>query len=383
MMCTKQNDRSCVVSSVEGCGRSLRLCLRSRVSEKQKKACDRSARIDRELGEQGRQEMNVVKILLLGTPESGKSTLVKQMKIIYSRGFTKEELTSFKSAVLDNLLTSMKFVLHGMGVLRINLASRKNKAHAHSILSCVCCVGEDQELLPFVACALCSLWGDQGVRAAAARGHEYQLNDSALYFFENMGRIISPNYIPTEADVLRVRVRTNGIIQTQFSHNNSIYRMYDVGSQRSERKKWFSYFDDVRAVLFVVALSGYDLTLPEHPFMNCLQESLELFATVCSNTHFLKASLILLLNKTDLFCEKILHSGRHLRLYHSNFKGPDFDVNAAARHVAALFVARCTTSGKLVYPHYTNATDTVTVRDVFSAVMNTISRQNLEAVSLL
>ncbi|KAL6477166.1 hypothetical protein MHYP_G00156650 [Metynnis hypsauchen] len=371
------------LTSLQACGRSLRLCLPSSVSEEEKKACERSARIDRELGELGRHEGNVVKMLLLGTPESGKSTIVKQMKIIYSHGFTKEELTSFKPAVLDNLLTSVKFVLRGMGVLRINLANRKNKVHARSVLSCESCVGEDQELLPFVAYAFCTLWGDQGVRSAAARGHEFQLNDSALYFFQNMGRIISPNYVPTESDVLRVRVRTSGIIETQFSHNSAVYRMYDVGSQRSERKKWFSYFDDVRAVLFVVALSGYDLTLPEHPFSIRLQESLELFTTVCNSTNFRKASLILLMNKTDLFCEKILHSGRHLRLYHSDYKGLDYDVNAAARYVTALFVGRCTTSGKLVYPHYTNATDTATVRDVFSAVMNTISRQNLEAVSLL
>lgn len=84
-----------------------------------------------------------------GPAESGKSTLIKQIKIIYSHGFSKPELISFKvsstpcscmfqshhvacfdsqPAVLDNLLTSMKFVLQGMGMLRINLANKKNKA---------------------------------------------------------------------------------------------------------------------------------------------------------------------------------------------------------------------------------------------------------------
>lgn len=93
--------------------------------------------------------------LLSGPAESGKSTLIKQIKIIYSHGFSKPELISFKvpsisctmlspcscmfqshdvacfdsqPAVLDNLLTSMKFVLQGMGMLRINLANKKNKA---------------------------------------------------------------------------------------------------------------------------------------------------------------------------------------------------------------------------------------------------------------
>ena len=41
------------------------------------------------------------------------------------------------------------------------------------------------------------------------------------------------------------------------------FRVVDVGGQRSERRKWIQCFDDVRAVLFVCALSGYDMTLYE------------------------------------------------------------------------------------------------------------------------
>lgn len=40
-------------------------------------------------------------------------------------------------------------------------------------------------------------------------------------------------------------------------------RLYDVGGQRSERRKWLSCFDGIQAVLFVVALSSYDITLME------------------------------------------------------------------------------------------------------------------------
>ncbi|XP_037619292.1 guanine nucleotide binding protein (G protein) alpha v1 isoform X2 [Sebastes umbrosus] len=241
------------------------LCLGTEVTEEEKKARIHSTKIDRDLYEYAKREMNVVKILLLGAAESGKSTLVKQMKIIHSHGFTKQELTSFKPAVLDNLLTSMKFVLHGMGVLRINLANSRNKVHAHSVLSCGRCFDEDQVLFPFLSHALSCLLADQGVRAAASRGYEYELNDSALYFFENLTRITSPDYVPTETDVLRVRLRTTGVIETQFKVNRLIFRMYDVGGQRTERRKWIGCFEDVRAVLFVVSLSGYDMTLVEDP----------------------------------------------------------------------------------------------------------------------
>ncbi|XP_042605102.1 guanine nucleotide-binding protein G(o) subunit alpha-like isoform X2 [Cyprinus carpio] len=304
------------------------------------------------------------------------------MKIIHSHGFTKPELASFKPAVLDNLLTSMKFVLHGMGVLRINLANSKNKVHAHSVLSCGRCFDEEQMLFPFIGHALCCLWADQGVRSAAARGYEYELNDSALYFFENMGRIIVPDYMPSEMDVLRVRLRTTGVIETQFEVKHLVFRLYDVGGQRTERRKWMSCFQDVRAVLFVVSLSGYDMTLVEDPSMNRLQESLKLFSSICNNVFFRSTSMILFMNKIDLFQEKILHSGRHLRHYLPQFRGADCDVDAAARFIASMFVSLNMTS-KLIYHHFTTATDTSNVQVVFQVVMDTIIEENLKSVSLL
>lgn len=54
------------------------------------------------------------------------------------------------------------------------------QVHAHSVLSCGRCFDEDQVLFPFLGHALSCLWADQGVRAAATRGYEYELNDSAL-----------------------------------------------------------------------------------------------------------------------------------------------------------------------------------------------------------
>ncbi|KAG8252802.1 Guanine nucleotide-binding protein subunit alpha-13 [Homalodisca vitripennis] len=144
------------------------------------KARRRSEEIDKQLSELARQERNIVKILLLGAGESGKSTLVKQMKIIHSDGFTRDELRSFRPTVMDNLLSSMKYVLSGMGLLRINLQSAKNKAHAQTILMANSCFDKSFMMLPGVSAALQALWQDRGVRLAVARGYEYELNDSAI-----------------------------------------------------------------------------------------------------------------------------------------------------------------------------------------------------------
>lgn len=46
---------------------------------------------------------------------------------------------------------------------------------------------------------------------------EYQLNDSAAYYLNSLDRISQQNYIPTQQDVLRTRVKTTGIVETHFS----------------------------------------------------------------------------------------------------------------------------------------------------------------------
>ena len=97
-----------------------------------------------------------------------------------------------------------------------------------------------------------------------------------------MGRILAADYLPNEQDVLRSRVVTTGIIETSFRVNKLIYRMVDVGGQRSERRKWIQCFDDVRAVLFICALSGYDMTLFEDGKTVCYASmSVSVFLSVC------------------------------------------------------------------------------------------------------
>ncbi|KAL1482701.1 hypothetical protein MTO96_033619 [Rhipicephalus appendiculatus] len=329
------------------------------LDDEERKARLRSAQIDRQIAELARQECNVIKILLLGAGESGKSTIVKQMKIIHSEGFSDEELRSFRPT------------------------NPKNKMYAQTVLSCQCCFDESMTMLPFVASALKNLWNDKGVRLAVARGFEYELNDSALYLFENMDRVCSEKYMPTPRDVLRARVRTNGIIETHFKIDDIVFRMFDVGGQRSERRKWIQCFDDVKAVLYVVALSGYDMTLQEDPTVNRLHESLKLFSSICNNMFFTDTSMILFLNKLDLFREKILYSDRHLRYYMPDYKGADYDVDSGALFIQHKFQSRNRDPNKVVYPHFTTATDTSNVQVVFQVAMDTVLRGNLRTATLL
>jgi guanine nucleotide-binding protein G(i) subunit alpha len=82
-------------------------------------------------------------------------------------------------------------------------------------------------------------------------------------YLNSLNRLIQSNYIPTQQDVLRTRVKTTGIVETAFTLKKHKFRIVDVGGQRSERKKWIHCFEGVTAVIFVSALNEYDLVLAE------------------------------------------------------------------------------------------------------------------------
>lgn len=82
-------------------------------------------------------------------------------------------------------------------------------------------------------------------------------------YFQDITRLFAKDYVPSDQDILRARLRTTGISETIFDLGQLTYKMFDVGGQRSERKKWIHVFDNVQVVLFLAAISGYDQVLVE------------------------------------------------------------------------------------------------------------------------
>jgi hypothetical protein len=67
-----------------------------------------SRRIERQLKSQEQEDRNMIKLLLLGSGNSGKSTVMKQFKIIHKRGFTTEERKVFRDALWKSAIESMR-----------------------------------------------------------------------------------------------------------------------------------------------------------------------------------------------------------------------------------------------------------------------------------
>ena len=100
-----------------------------------------------------------------------------------------------------------------------------------------------------------------------------------------------------------------------------------------------------------------------------------LFESILSLPWFRKSSIILFLNKMDLFKEKL--SDKPIRDYFPDYSGADGDFNAAASYFANKFRALNRTEGREIYVHYTNATDTNLLNITMQSVQDTIIQNNL------
>ncbi|KAG6835330.1 G protein alpha subunit [Arthromyces matolae] len=214
---------------------------------------------------------------------------------------------------------------------------------------------------------------------------EFYLMDSASYFFGEVLRIGTPGYCPNETDVLRARQKSVGIVETRFALGVLSIHMFDVGGQRSERKKWIHCFESVTSIIFCTALSEYDQVLLEAPTQNRMHESLVLFESVINSRWFLRTSIILFLNKIDVFKRKIGRGGKGsaggLEKYFPEYTGGR-DVNKAAKYILWRFM-HANRARLSVYPHLTQATDTQNIRLVFAAVKETILQNALKDSGIL
>nr|ABC88001.1 GTP-binding protein alpha-i subunit [Schistosoma japonicum] len=341
-------------------------------------AIARSRDIDRTLKADREASCRQAKLLLLGAGESGKSTIVKQMKIIHMSGYTEAECKAYRPVVFSNTIQSMIAILRAMEQLQICCACPNAMNDIAVILNLT---RTDVDVLSEeVFSALKRLWYDPGIQAAVSRSREFQLNDSASYFLDSLDRLSSPDYIPTQQDVLRTRVRTGGIVETHFSFKGLNIRMFDVGGQRSERKKWIHCFEGVTAIIFVVAISEYDLTLAEDQEMNRMMESMRLFSSICNNQWFTETSIILFLNKRDIFEDKIMKSP--LTICFPDYTGGN-NYEEASDYIRSCFEKLNTRSGpKDIYSHFTCATDTSNIQFVFDAVTDVIIKNNLKDCGL-
>ncbi len=289
--------------------------------------------VEAQLKQMEEEEKNHFKILLLGAGESGKSTVVKQVKAIYKGGASKKEKDEYATAIRRNVIESIQTLLDAMKSLSIKFADPTLSEVAAKYED----LDSDATLTEEMSYEIEKIWKDAGVQECYSRRSEYWILDASNYYFANVIRLGEEDYVPTDEDMIMTRVRTTGIVVTEFEDLPQKYQLVDVGGQRSERRKWIHCFDDVKAIIFLEGLSSYHQVLFEDSSVNRMHESLALFGEVVSNPIFESTPIFMFLNKKDLFEDMIKTTS--LKTCFDDFEGPDGEALPALDHIKSKYSA--------------------------------------------
>lgn len=339
-----------------------------------------------------------MKVLLLGAGESGKSTILQQLKILHQDGFSDKELLDYIPVIYSNLFEIGRDLINARTKFEVEngpdgLTSEEIEAFVNynfnldTKLQATEGVMADLQDFQFpteFAATLSKIWESPQTQdlVSGPNSSQFYLMDSAAYFLEKetLDRVTAKGYKPTLQDVLRSRQKTSGIFDTHINMGSNLkLHFFDVGGQRSERKKWIHCFDNVGLVIFCVSLSEYDQFLVEDTEQNRFQESLVLFDNIVNSRWFARTSVVLFLNKIDLFAEKL--KKKPLEDYFPDYNGGD-DINKATKYILWRFV-QLNRANLNIYPHVTQATDTSNINLVFAAIKESILENSLKDTGML
>ncbi|KAF8519463.1 guanine nucleotide binding protein, alpha subunit [Gautieria morchelliformis] len=210
------------------------------------------------------------------------------------------------------------------------------------------------------------------------------------YFLKDLDRITAKDYMPTDDDILRTRIRTLGVSETHFKletgpDKGQTWVVIDVGGSRNQRAAWVPYFDDVNAIIFLASIGDFDQFLKEDRTINCLKDTLELWESIVSNKLLGKAEIILFLNKYDMLSQKI-GAGVVFSKFVTSYKDRN-NAESVGRYLqrkfAALHKQRSSNPTRTIHSHFTSVTNKSSTAALIGYVRVTILRSHLGQTKLL
>lgn len=350
--------------------------------------------VERELKAHAKKHNTQVKVLLLGSGDSGKSTILKQMRVIHNDKFTPQEIESYRQLVFTNIIRGFQMLIDSLPSMGLSVSSEN--APLLELLRSIADLRDGEAYPEPLLQPLQTLWSDPDVQRGWLRANEAALPENLQYFFSDLPRVFQRDYAPNTQDIIRCRAQTTGITETVFKLRGHELHLVDVGGQRAERRKWIHCFQDVTTILFLVSLNGYDQCLFEDSNANQMQDAMAIWDSICDLEYFRSTNIILFLNKNDLFTEKVKTSP--IRRYFPDYEGPEADAAEGRNYFRRRFLklsARAAQNASAsaspgkppprkreIYTHYTNATDTALLRVVMAAVEDTIISQSIRDLML-
>lgn len=148
-------------------------CLRFKFNPEELEQRYRSLEIDRVIEKDKQRIKRQVKLLLLGAGESGKSTFLKQMRIIHGLKFEPEVLKEYQGVIYGNIVKGMKVLIDARDKLQISW--QENKDQDAELVMRIDHDDVDYKTFRYIAPALLKLWADHAIKRAFERRSEFQL----------------------------------------------------------------------------------------------------------------------------------------------------------------------------------------------------------------
>ncbi|KAG6812548.1 hypothetical protein H0H92_002317 [Tricholoma furcatifolium] len=217
-----------------------------------------------------------------------------------------------------------------------------------------------------------NLWKDANVQKLL-EARQVRLEDAPGFFLHDVDRVTHPDYEPTDADVVRARLRTTGVQEYTFTLEHGTLKAVDC------------LMYDVAAIIFLAPLSAFNETLVEDPRINSVHDSFSLWKTVCSSKLLASVQIILFMNKTDLLKKK-LDMGLAVRDYLPEYKETKHDfvtVTTWFRRMFAYLYKHYTPPGRTLISHFTSVIDTTATAQTLTAVQDVILQTYVTEAGLM
>nr|KAJ3421342.1 guanine nucleotide-binding protein subunit alpha [Polyrhizophydium stewartii] len=251
------------------------------------------------------------RILILGSGDSGKTTFLKQLKILHGGGFSEEERQMYRNQIYLNIADCVLAIMEATLQLDCTIKNQEIISKMETIVVYYQGHSADshtQLTIPHsIAELVRDVWADEDVQSAMKMSNKFAvpIQDTAAYFLGNVMRFANPEYVPTNEDFLQIRHPTMQISETILKIQDVPFHFFDVGGQVKHRKLWTPYFDNVHNIVFVASISSYNQQLEEDPAVNRVVDAIELFGSICNHPLLKHIPVVLFLNKLDLFKQKI------------------------------------------------------------------------------
>ncbi|KAF5345566.1 hypothetical protein D9757_013439 [Collybiopsis confluens] len=184
-----------------------------------------------------------------------------------------------------------------------------------------------------------TVWTNQTFRSVL-RKRGVDMENNAGFFLDDIDRIASKSYIPSDDDIVRSRLRTVGV--QEYRIHVDVPKTLHAKPQREwiiyDRRAWIPFFDNVNAIIFLAPVSGFDEVLLEDASINRLNDSVGLWKAIISSQLLQKVTMVCFLNKCDILQRK-LNNGIQFSRYVGEYGDRPNDVAPVVKFIKDKFTS--------------------------------------------